>query len=103
MQLWTPVSPTGAARPVCLPREPQEPPAGTPCAIAGWGAIFEGTRQYRAWVSRAGAWGKWGSWSDEVWEDWGGRILTYAQLSLQNDAHLTKWGRIKEGGGKGEP
>ena len=44
-----------------------------------------------------------GVWSDEVWEDWGGRILTYAQLSLQNDAHLTKWGRIKEGGGKGEP
>ncbi|CAI9165282.1 unnamed protein product [Rangifer tarandus platyrhynchus] len=41
VQLWTPVSPTGAARPVCLPREPQEPPAGTPCAIAGWGALFE--------------------------------------------------------------
>nr|XP_058909620.1 serine protease 56 [Kogia breviceps] len=41
VQLWTPVSPTGAARPVCLPREPQEPPAGTACAIAGWGALFE--------------------------------------------------------------
>ncbi|KAF4014031.1 hypothetical protein G4228_005484 [Cervus hanglu yarkandensis] len=41
VQLWTPVSPTGAARPVCLPRKPQEPPAGTPCAIAGWGALFE--------------------------------------------------------------
>ncbi|XP_052509544.1 serine protease 56 [Budorcas taxicolor] len=41
VQLWTPVSPTGAARPVCLPQEPQEPPAGTPCAIAGWGALFE--------------------------------------------------------------
>lgn len=61
VQLWTPVSPTGAARPVCLPQEPQEPPAGTPCAIAGWGALFEGTRQDRAWVSHAGAWGKWGS------------------------------------------
>uniref|UniRef100_A0A8C9BGN0 Serine protease 56 n=1 Tax=Phocoena sinus TaxID=42100 RepID=A0A8C9BGN0_PHOSS len=41
VQLWTPVSPTGAARPVCLPQEPQEPPAGTACAIAGWGALFE--------------------------------------------------------------
>ncbi|XP_017922731.1 PREDICTED: serine protease 56 [Capra hircus] len=41
VQLWTPVSPTGVARPVCLPQEPQEPPAGTPCAIAGWGALFE--------------------------------------------------------------
>lgn len=61
VQLWTPVSPTGVARPVCLPQEPQEPPAGTPCAIAGWGALFEGTRQDRAWVSHAGAWGKRGS------------------------------------------
>ncbi|KAB1278483.1 Serine protease 56 [Camelus dromedarius] len=42
VQLWTPVSPAGAARPVCLPQEPQEPPAGTSCAIAGWGALFEG-------------------------------------------------------------
>ncbi|XP_031308273.2 serine protease 56 [Camelus dromedarius] len=41
VQLWTPVSPAGAARPVCLPQEPQEPPAGTSCAIAGWGALFE--------------------------------------------------------------
>uniref|UniRef100_A0A8C3YV50 Serine protease 56 n=1 Tax=Catagonus wagneri TaxID=51154 RepID=A0A8C3YV50_9CETA len=41
VQLWTPVSPAGAARPVCLPQEPQEPPAGTACAIAGWGALFE--------------------------------------------------------------
>ena len=24
-------------------------------------------------------------------------------LSLQNNAHLAKWGRIKEGGGQGEP
>lgn len=61
VQLWTPVSPTGAARPVCLPQEPQEPPAGTACAIAGWGALFEGTRQGRAWVSRACAWGDWGA------------------------------------------
>lgn len=43
VQLWTPVSPTGPARPVCLPQAPREPPAGTPCAIAGWGALFEGT------------------------------------------------------------
>ncbi|EAW71001.1 hCG1818432, isoform CRA_a, partial [Homo sapiens] len=41
VQLWTPVSPGGSARPVCLPQEPQEPPAGTACAIAGWGALFE--------------------------------------------------------------
>lgn len=34
----------GAARPVCLPQEPREPPTGTACAIAGWGALFEGTR-----------------------------------------------------------
>lgn len=42
VQLWTPVSPVGAWRPVCLPRGPREPPAGTACAIAGWGALFEG-------------------------------------------------------------
>uniref|UniRef100_A0A286XGW1 Serine protease 56 n=1 Tax=Cavia porcellus TaxID=10141 RepID=A0A286XGW1_CAVPO len=41
VQLWTPVSPAGAARPVCLPQASPEPPAGTPCAIAGWGALFE--------------------------------------------------------------
>ncbi|XP_058389418.1 serine protease 56 [Diceros bicornis minor] len=41
VQLWTPVSPAGAARPVCLPQGPREPPTGTPCAIAGWGALFE--------------------------------------------------------------
>ncbi|KAK2500915.1 hypothetical protein MC885_018127 [Smutsia gigantea] len=41
VQLWTPVRPTGAARPVCLPQGPREPPAGTTCAIAGWGALFE--------------------------------------------------------------
>ncbi|XP_048200294.1 serine protease 56 [Perognathus longimembris pacificus] len=41
VQLWTPVSPAGPARPVCLPRGPREPPAGTPCTIAGWGALFE--------------------------------------------------------------
>ncbi|XP_036919466.1 serine protease 56 [Sturnira hondurensis] len=41
VQLWTPVSPAGAARPVCLPQGPREPPAGTACAIAGWGALFE--------------------------------------------------------------
>ncbi|KAM5228690.1 LOW QUALITY PROTEIN: serine protease 56 [Ctenodactylus gundi] len=41
VQLWTPVSPAGPARPVCLPQGLQEPPAGTPCAIAGWGALFE--------------------------------------------------------------
>ncbi|XP_059251466.1 serine protease 56 [Mustela nigripes] len=41
VQLWTPVSPVGAWRPVCLPRGPREPPAGTACAIAGWGALFE--------------------------------------------------------------
>ncbi|XP_012877552.1 PREDICTED: serine protease 56 [Dipodomys ordii] len=41
VQLWTPVSPAGPARPVCLPRGPPEPPAGTPCSIAGWGALFE--------------------------------------------------------------
>lgn len=29
--------------------------------------------------------------------------LTHAQMSLQNNAHLAKWGRIKEGSGKGEP
>ncbi|XP_036176543.1 serine protease 56 isoform X1 [Myotis myotis] len=41
VQLWTPVSPGGAARPVCLPQGPREPAAGTACAIAGWGALFE--------------------------------------------------------------
>ncbi|XP_042637120.1 serine protease 56 [Orycteropus afer afer] len=41
VQLWTPASPTGPARPVCLPQAPREPPAGTACAIAGWGALFE--------------------------------------------------------------
>ncbi|XP_017495813.3 serine protease 56 isoform X1 [Manis javanica] len=41
VQLWTPVKPTGAARPVCLPQGPREPPAGTACSIAGWGALFE--------------------------------------------------------------
>ncbi|XP_022356067.1 serine protease 56 [Enhydra lutris kenyoni] len=41
VQLWTPVSPAGAWRPVCLPQGPREPPAGTACAIAGWGALFE--------------------------------------------------------------
>ncbi|KAL1771115.1 serine protease 56 isoform X2 [Sigmodon hispidus] len=41
VQLWTPVSPEGPARPVCLPQGSREPPAGTPCAIAGWGALFE--------------------------------------------------------------
>ncbi|XP_039711733.1 serine protease 56 [Pteropus medius] len=41
VQLWTPVSLAGAARPVCLPQEPREPPTGTACAIAGWGALFE--------------------------------------------------------------
>uniref|UniRef100_A0A8C2V7V6 Serine protease 56 n=1 Tax=Chinchilla lanigera TaxID=34839 RepID=A0A8C2V7V6_CHILA len=41
VQLWTPVSPAGPARPVCLPQASPEPPAGTPCAIAGWGALFE--------------------------------------------------------------
>ncbi|CAH6791891.1 Prss56 [Phodopus roborovskii] len=41
VQLWTPVSPEGPARPICLPQSSREPPAGTPCAIAGWGALFE--------------------------------------------------------------
>ncbi|XP_070474661.1 serine protease 56 isoform X2 [Equus przewalskii] len=41
VQLWTPVSRAGAARPVCLPQRPREPPTGTACAIAGWGALFE--------------------------------------------------------------
>ncbi|XP_004868188.1 serine protease 56 isoform X2 [Heterocephalus glaber] len=41
VQLWTPVSPAGPARPVCLPQAALDPPAGTPCAIAGWGALFE--------------------------------------------------------------
>ncbi|XP_075386263.1 serine protease 56 [Tenrec ecaudatus] len=41
VQLWTPASPAGPARPVCLPPAPREPPAGTACAIAGWGALFE--------------------------------------------------------------
>ncbi|XP_014386050.1 PREDICTED: serine protease 56 [Myotis brandtii] len=41
VQLWTPLSPGGAARPVCLPQGPREPAAGTACAIAGWGALFE--------------------------------------------------------------
>ncbi|XP_027240772.1 serine protease 56 isoform X1 [Cricetulus griseus] len=41
VQLWTPVSPGGPARPICLPQGSREPPAGTPCAIAGWGALFE--------------------------------------------------------------
>uniref|UniRef100_G1RVT2 Serine protease 56 n=1 Tax=Nomascus leucogenys TaxID=61853 RepID=G1RVT2_NOMLE len=42
VQLWTPVSPGGPARPVCLPQEPQEPPAGTACAIAGWTMLCAG-------------------------------------------------------------
>ena len=64
VQLWTPVSPAGAARPVCLPQEPQEPPAGTACAIAGWGALFEGTREGGAWVSCAcGGKNRVGRWS----------------------------------------
>ncbi|XP_045054330.2 serine protease 56 isoform X2 [Desmodus rotundus] len=46
VQLWTPVSPSGAARPVCLPQGLREPPAGTSCAIAGWGALFEGLRSF---------------------------------------------------------
>ncbi|XP_004389567.2 serine protease 56 [Trichechus manatus latirostris] len=41
VQLWTPASPAGPARPVCLPQAPREPPAGTACAIAGWGALRE--------------------------------------------------------------
>uniref|UniRef100_A0A452UKL6 Serine protease 56 n=1 Tax=Ursus maritimus TaxID=29073 RepID=A0A452UKL6_URSMA len=43
VQLWTPVSRAGAGavRPVCLPQGTREPPAGTACAIAGWGALFE--------------------------------------------------------------
>ncbi|KAK7805249.1 hypothetical protein U0070_001149, partial [Myodes glareolus] len=41
VQLWTPVSPEGPARPICLPQGSREPPAGTPCTIAGWGALFE--------------------------------------------------------------
>ncbi|KAF7464504.1 serine protease 56 [Marmota monax] len=41
VQLWTPVNPAGPARPVCLPQGSREPPAGTACAIAGWGALFE--------------------------------------------------------------
>ncbi|XP_037706052.1 serine protease 56 [Choloepus didactylus] len=41
VQLWTPVSAAGPARPVCLPQGPREPSAGTACAIAGWGALFE--------------------------------------------------------------
>ncbi|XP_060049765.1 acetylcholine receptor subunit delta isoform X4 [Erinaceus europaeus] len=41
VQLWTPVIPGGAARPVCLPQVSREPPVGTTCAIAGWGALFE--------------------------------------------------------------
>uniref|UniRef100_A0A5F9CPA5 Serine protease 56 n=1 Tax=Oryctolagus cuniculus TaxID=9986 RepID=A0A5F9CPA5_RABIT len=52
VQLWTPVSPAGPARPVCLPQGPREPPAGTACAIAGWGALFEGTGLGKAWGPR---------------------------------------------------
>ena len=65
------MSPTGAARPVCLPQEPQEPPAGTACAIAGWGALIEGTRQGRAWVSRACA-----------WEDWGAGVMEFEKAGV---------------------
>ncbi|XP_038940627.1 serine protease 56 [Rattus norvegicus] len=41
VQLWTPVNSEGPARPICLPEGSREPPAGTPCTIAGWGALFE--------------------------------------------------------------
>lgn len=30
---------------MCLPQGPREPPAGTACSIAGWGALFEGMGQ----------------------------------------------------------
>lgn len=47
---------------MCLPQGPREPAAGTACAIAGWGALFEGTGRTRAglpWENRV--------WGDEVW------------------------------------
>ena len=56
---------------MCLPQEPQEPPAGTACAIAGWGALIEGTRQGRAWVSRACA-----------WEDWGAGVMEFEKAGV---------------------
>ncbi|XP_036624010.1 serine protease 56 [Trichosurus vulpecula] len=41
VELWAPVLPFKWARPICLPEEPREPPAGTICSIAGWGAVYE--------------------------------------------------------------
>ncbi|XP_027731081.1 serine protease 56 [Vombatus ursinus] len=41
VELWAPVPPSEWAWPICLPEEPREPPAGTLCSIAGWGAVYE--------------------------------------------------------------
>ncbi|XP_078012867.1 serine protease 56 [Phascolarctos cinereus] len=41
VELWVPVPPSERAWPICLPEEPREPPAGTLCSIAGWGAVYE--------------------------------------------------------------
>ncbi|XP_072496593.1 serine protease 56 [Notamacropus eugenii] len=41
VELWAPVVPSKWAWPICLPEEPREPPAGTICSIAGWGAVYE--------------------------------------------------------------
>ncbi|XP_068945398.1 serine protease 56 [Petaurus breviceps papuanus] len=41
VELWAPVPPSKWAWPICLPEEPREPPAGTVCSIAGWGAVYE--------------------------------------------------------------
>ncbi|XP_043859569.1 serine protease 56 [Dromiciops gliroides] len=41
VELWVPVPPSEWAWPICLPEEPREPPAGTICSIAGWGAVYE--------------------------------------------------------------
>ncbi|XP_074046531.1 serine protease 56 [Macrotis lagotis] len=41
VELWAPVPPSEWAWPICLPDEPREPPPGTICSIAGWGAVYE--------------------------------------------------------------
>ncbi|XP_056675910.1 serine protease 56 isoform X2 [Monodelphis domestica] len=41
VELWAAVPLSEWAWPICLPEEPIEPPAGTVCSIAGWGAVYE--------------------------------------------------------------
>lgn len=88
---------------MCLPQGPREPPAGTACAIAGWGALFEGMGQARAWVRRECEWvGRMGCWGDGVWEGRGCSESDF--LASQNAAWSCRGVGIKEGReGEGGP